>query len=226
MSAHLHKLLLITQILAAKPTLDQLCNFLSINHCPSGEVSRVYFAKISKDNTLTIEAAHGFEPENCFVGKEFPIEVGRPSGLAIMNNAMIIEKNSPEYYVKYPAIRNQPLPYPWSSQISIPINNQYFMQLGRYAEMAEGDELFYKNLQSLMQIYFSKIGKVSLEIGDLHGKPLTARQEEILNMIKMGETNEEIAEKIGYSASLVKQETMLIYSKLGISGRRDLSSAS
>lgn len=226
MSAHLHKLLLITQILAAKPTLDQLCNFLSINHCPSGEVSRVYFAKISKDNTLTIEAAHGFEPENCFVGKEFPIEIGRPSGLAIMNNAMIIEKNSPEYYVKYPAIRNQPLPYPWSSQISIPINNQYFMQLGRYAEMAEGDELFYKNLQSLMQIYFSKIGKVSLEIGDLHGKPLTARQEEILNMIKMGETNEEIAEKIGYSASLVKQETMLIYSKLGISGRRDLSSAS
>lgn len=226
MSAHLHKLLLITQILAAKPTLDQLCNFLSINHCPSGEVSRVYFAKISKDNTLTIEAAHGFEPENCFVGKEFPIEIGRPSGLAIMNNAMIIEKNSPEYYVKYPAIRNQPLPYPWSSQISIPINNQYFMQLGRYAEMVEGDELFYKNLQSLMQIYFSKIGKVSLEIGDLHGKPLTARQEEILNMIKMGETNEEIAEKIGYSASLVKQETMLIYSKLGISGRRDLSSAS
>ena len=226
MSAHLHKLLLITQILAAKPTLDQLCNFLSINHCPSGEVSRVYFAKISKDNTLTIEAAHGFEPENCFVGKEFPIEIGRPSGLAIMNNAMIVEKNSPEYYVKYPAIRNQPLPYPWSSQISIPINNQYFMQLGRYAEMVEGDELFYKNLQSLMQIYFSKIGKVSLEIGDLHGKPLTARQEEILNMIKMGETNEEIAEKIGYSASLVKQETMLIYSKLGISGRRDLSSAS
>ena len=77
-----------------------------------------------------------------------------------------------------------------------------------------------------MQIYFSKIGKVSLEIGDLYGKPLTARQEEILKMIRAGETNDEIAEKIGYSASLVKQETMLIYSKLGISGRRDLSSAS
>ena len=177
MSAHLHKLLLITQILAAKPTLDQLCNFLSINHCPSGEVSRVYFAKISKDNTLTIEAAHGFEPENCFVGKEFPIEIGRPSGLAIMNNAMIIEKNSPEYYVKYPAIRNQPLPYPWSSQISIPINNQYFMQLGRYAEMADGDELFYKNLQSLMQIYFSKIGNVSYNffIFCCHQRTMTGR---------------------------------------------------
>jgi hypothetical protein len=79
MSAHLHKLLLITQVLAEKPTLDQLCNFLSINHCPSGEVSRVYFAKLSKNNSLTIEAVHVFEPENCFVVKEFAIEIGRPS---------------------------------------------------------------------------------------------------------------------------------------------------
>lgn len=226
MSAHLLKLLSITQMLANKPTLDLLCNFLSINHCPSGEVSRVYFARISKLNTLTIEAVHGFEPENCFVGKEFPIETGRPSGRAIIENKIIVEKNTSEYFVKYPAIRNKPLPYPWSSQLSIPINDQYFMQCGRYVEMSDGDLLFYQNLQSLMQIYFSKIGKVSLEIGDLFGRPLTARQDEILKMIKLGKTNEEIADKIGYSASLVKQETMLIYSKLGISGRRDLSSAS
>ena len=226
MSIHLTKLLAITQLLAAKPTLEQLAIYLSNNHCPSGEVSRVYFAKITKNNTLIIEAAQGFEPDNCYVGKEFPIEIGRPSGRAILDNRMIVEVNTPEYYIKYPAIRNQPIPYPWNSQISIPINDQYFMQCGRYADMAEGDEIFYQNLQSLMQIYFSKIGKVSLEIGDLFGKPLTPRQDEILNLMKQGKTNEEIAMKIGYSASLVKQETMLIFSKLGISGRRDLSSAS
>jgi DNA-binding CsgD family transcriptional regulator len=226
MSNHLLKLLAITQLLAEKPTLEQLAIYLSNNHCPSGEVSRVYFAKISKHGTLTIEAAQGFEPENCYVGKEFPIEIGRPSGRSIIENQMIIEVNTPEYYIKYPAIRNQPIPYPWNSQISIPINENYFMQCGRYVDMAEGDELFYQNLQSLMQIYFSKIGKVSLEIGDLFGKPLTPRQDEILNLMRVGKTNEEIAMKIGYSSSLVKQETMLIFSKLGISGRRDLTSAS
>lgn len=226
MSAHLHKLLLISQLLATKPTLDLLTQFLSLNHCPSGEVSRVYFAKINKNGNLIIEAAQGFEPANCYVGKEFPIEIGRPSGRSIIENKILFEVNTPEYYIKYPAIRNQPIPYPWSSQVSIPINNQYFMQCGRYAEMVEGDELFYQNLQSLMQIYFSKIGKVSIEIGDLFGKPLTARQDEILNQMRAGKTNEEIAAKIGYSASLVKQETMIIFSKLGISGRRDLTSAS
>ena len=100
------------------------------------------------------------------------------------------------------------------------------MQCGRYAPIVDGDELFYQNLQSLMQIYFSKIGKVATEVGDLYGKPLTKRQSEILELMQGGKTNEEIASKIGFSSSLVKQETMLIFSKLGISGRRDLTSAS
>lgn len=226
MSIHLHKLLAITQLLSTKPSLEQLTLWLSLNHCPSGEISRVYFARILRNQNLIIEAAHGFEPENCYVGKVFPLEIGRPSGRSILENQMIIEENTPGYYIKYPAIKNAPLPYPWSSQVSIPINDQYFMQCGRYTNFVEGDELFYQNLQSLMQIYFSKIGKVSLEIGDLFGKPLTARQSEILELMRSGKTNEEIAEIIKFSASLVKQETMLIFSKLGISGRRDLTSAS
>jgi DNA-binding CsgD family transcriptional regulator len=226
MSSHLNSLLSITQLLAVKPSLDDLTSFLSLKHCPSGEVSRVYVAKILDAENLRIEAAHGFEPENCYIGKVFPLEIGRPSGRAILENNLIFEVNKPEYYVKYPAIKNSPIPYPWSSQVSIPINHQYFMQCGRYAPMIEGDELFYQNLQSLMQIYFNKIGKVSTEIGDLYGKPLTKRQSEILDLMQSGKTNEEIAAKIGFSASLVKQETMLIFSKLGISGRRDLTSVS
>ena len=226
MSAHLNSLLAITQLLSTKPTLDELCNFLSLKHCPSGEVSRVYVGKIIDESNLRVEAAYGFEPENCYVGKVFPLEIGRPSGRAILENQIIIEVNKPEYYIKYPGIKNAPIPYPWSSQVTIPINEQYFMQVGRFALIGEGDELFYQNLQSLMKIYFNQIGKVSLEVGDLFGKQLTSRQEKILDLMKSGSTNEEIAQKIGYSPSLVKQETMLIFSKLGISGRKDLTNAS
>jgi DNA-binding CsgD family transcriptional regulator len=226
MSSHLNSLLAITQMLATKPNLENLCNFLSLNHCPSGEVSRVYVGKILDDKKLRVEAAQGFEPENCYVGKVFPLEIGRPSGRAILENKIIIETNKPEYYIKYPAIKNAPIPYPWSSQITIPINEQYFMQFGRFVQVSEGDDLFYQNLQSLMQIYFNQIGRVSLEVGDLFGKQLTARQENILELMRAGSTNDEIAQKIGFSPSLVKQETMLIFSKLGISGRKDLTNAS
>ena len=99
----------------------------------------------------------------------------------------------------------------------------YILQLGRYSKFVEGDDYFYLNLQSLLQIYFSRIGKVSIEVGDLHGKPLTSRQKEIAELMRQGMTNEAIADHIGYSASLVKQETMIIFSKLGISGRKDLT---
>lgn len=226
MSAHLNSLLLITQLLAIKPTLDELCNFLSLKHCPSGEVSRVYVGKIIDENNLRVEAAHGFEPDNCNVGKVFPLEIGRPSGRAILENKIIMELDKPEYYIKYPAVKNPPTPYPWISQVTIPINDQFFMQIGRYVEIGDGDDLFYQNLQSLMQIYFNRIGKVSLEVGDLFGKQLTTRQEKILDLMRAGLTNEDIAQRIGFSPSLVKQETMLIFSKLGVSGRKDLTNAS
>jgi DNA-binding CsgD family transcriptional regulator len=222
MSAHLNKLLLITQLLATKPSLDQLTSFLGMHHCPSGEVSRVYFAKITDQNTLMIESAYGFLGSECYPGKEVAIESTRPSGRAILEGQIIFETNSPAYYQKYPPLKNEPIAHPWSSQVSIPVNSQHFMQCGRYIDFVDGDRLFYQNLQSLMQIYFSRIGKVSLEIGDLYGKQLTARQNEILTLMKNGLTNDEIALKIGYSASLVKQETMLIFSKLGVSGRKNL----
>lgn len=50
---------------------------------------------------------------------------------------------------------------------------------------------------------------------------LTKRQLEIFNLMTTGETNLEIAQQIGFSESLVKSETVQIFQKLEISGRRD-----
>lgn len=54
------------------------------------------------------------------------------------------------------------------------------------------------------------------------GKKLTERQELILSMIKSGMTNSAIANRMGYSESLIRQETMSIYQKLGVDGRREI----
>jgi DNA-binding CsgD family transcriptional regulator len=51
---------------------------------------------------------------------------------------------------------------------------------------------------------------------------LTERQQIIKNLIEKGLTNPAIADEIGYSESLVRQETMAIYAILNISGRKDL----
>jgi DNA-binding CsgD family transcriptional regulator len=224
MPIYLKKLHIITQYLAESPTLDELANFLSIHHCPSGEVSSVYFAKVTPNKSLIFEAVHGFQSDEFVqVGREIPIESTRPSGRSIIENRIIFDEIDPNYYLQYPALINDGnTPYPWSTKISMPINVQYFLQICRYCSFLQQDKEFYQNIQSLLQIYFSKIGKVALEIGDLSGKPLTERQADILALIIKGMTNDEIAIEIGYSSSLVKQESMLIFSKLGISGRKGL----
>jgi len=53
-------------------------------------------------------------------------------------------------------------------------------------------------------------------------QPLSERQNRILDLLKLGKTNKEIAEAIDYSESLVRHETMIIYKKLRVEGRHEL----
>lgn len=50
---------------------------------------------------------------------------------------------------------------------------------------------------------------------------LSIRQTKILKLLAQGLTNPQIAARIGYSDSTVRQETMAIYRHLGVNGRRD-----
>jgi len=54
------------------------------------------------------------------------------------------------------------------------------------------------------------------------GSPLTERQELITDLIKKSKTNGQIGHMLGYSESLIRQETIIIYQKLGVEGRREL----
>ena len=51
---------------------------------------------------------------------------------------------------------------------------------------------------------------------------LTNREQVILGLIITGATNIEIAGEIGFSESLVRQETIAIYNLLGVSGRKEI----
>jgi DNA-binding CsgD family transcriptional regulator len=51
-------------------------------------------------------------------------------------------------------------------------------------------------------------------------EPLTLRQKEVLTLIREGKTNSSIGKLLGYSESLIRQESISIYRKLGVNGRR------
>ena len=56
---------------------------------------------------------------------------------------------------------------------------------------------------------------------DLSEQDLTERQELVLKLIAEGRTNGDIADILGYSESLIRQETIRIYAILGCSGRNE-----
>lgn len=56
----------------------------------------------------------------------------------------------------------------------------------------------------------------------MQNRELTSRQARILELIKEDRTNASIATILGYSESLIRQETIIIYKKPGIDGRREL----
>lgn len=51
------------------------------------------------------------------------------------------------------------------------------------------------------------------------GRPLSARQQEILRLLSLGRSNKEIAEQLGLTAGTVKQHVYALFRKMGVSNR-------
>ena len=114
----------------------------------------------------------------------------------------------------------------WKSAAGIPIglNKAYSLLFPIDITQFEFALENFKILESLLNAYESLVhssSSVESEKAKL-GEPLTNRQEEILSQIKSGKTNMKIALDLGYSESLIRQETITIYRKLGIEGRKSL----
>lgn len=89
-------------------------------------------------------------------------------------------------------------------------------------------ELFLLTIGGILSLEFSHTNLGGLIHRDEHPREavspvaLTSRQWIIVQAIQNGLTNPAIAQDLGFSESLVRQETMQIYRKLGVTGRREL----
>lgn len=114
----------------------------------------------------------------------------------------------------------------WKSAAAIPIGTNKGYSILFPIDVTQFDFALenFRILESLLNAYESLVYSVSPVESkkSILGTSLTNRQDEILGLIKIGKTNLQIALDLGYSESLIRQETMNIYKKLGISGRKDV----
>lgn len=88
------------------------------------------------------------------------------------------------------------------------------------------DELFFRaigGMLALHHMYATTLSDIS-GLPGLNGKTaeLSPRQKIIVEELRRGKTNSTIAHDLNFSSSLIRQETMRIYRKLGVSGRKEI----
>lgn len=117
----------------------------------------------------------------------------------------------------------------WKSVVGIPIGSNMGYSILLQIDITQFDFALEncKILESLLNAYESLVQKEAPTDSKkpILGQELSNRQEEIFKLIKLGKTNLQIALVLGYSESLIRQETMTIYKKNGIGGRKEIQAS-
>lgn len=236
----LHNFLDIARFIHSNPPLDVLMAFLATRVCPTGEIAKVYLGRLDHDGIFRTAATFGYSNDSSAQNYEIPITANRPMPHAFRSSRTIIGTRD-EIKANYPEVQDLDPSNNWSSIAAVPMTNGGYVFVFLLQNTMEDPEFFegyFSLIGSLLSFYRIETSRFSSLPGtsdlnevskhpqnsqiSMKGKPLTERQKRILDLIIEGFTNHQIASRVGFSESLVRQETVIIYSKLGIRGRKDL----
>lgn len=223
----------VTSSICGLPSPVQLCEELSKNVCPSGEIARVSISKLYPDNYIRPIAFFGFSSEVDVNKIERPLHEDTPHTRAYREKELIYLTKE-EFSNLFPTLEIIDERNTWDTLVVVPTSGPLIISFVLQEKLGPRSiaVFYFKIVGALLSSYFYDSGVLRDSITEtdhssdrrtkLIGMKLTERQERILASMKLGMTNRDIAIEIGYSESLVRQETVIIYAKLGVRGRADL----
>ena len=222
----LTKIQTLLDFLSKEPYLAQLVPFLSENVCPENELATVYVGRLDENGNINCIQAYGYSTGENVTKAKIHIDEDRPIAESLRLNRILLLKE--ENTKKYGAFKQLDPSQSWESAALIPIGmgTLFGFNFVKDVTRIEGINQYLKCLQSLLG--FFEINQSNTLLTRRFRDPakdsnqLSLRQEKILALIRQNKTNAQIANAIGFSESLVKQETMIIYRKLGVEGRNEL----
>ena len=211
---------------------DEVCRFLNFQIFNYLESRAIYFAELTNDGCLQPAGDFGFAKGAVDSWGSFPLTVDMPITAAVRQDSLIHVKSPDDMYEKFPAMRQvDKIDHEWASILAIPVHafGVYTITSFKQPELDEVHERFLRTVGQLACAALIKHrllnrikSRSSKSIVSFAKGQLTQRQDQIRKLILSGMTNVEIAQEIGYSDSLVRQETMAIYAALNVSGRKEL----
>lgn len=210
---------------------SELCKYLVLETFAQTKISALYAAEITDDGYLAPIATFGIPAAVVSGWGNISLSVDAPFTEAVKRDKLVLLKKE-ESLTRYPILATYDgIPQKWESYLVCPIlpHGIVALTLDSTPKIDRQFESFVRAVSSISMHHFKSCKHIFEK--DKHGNrdslkkksgSLTERQTAILRLIERGLSNPAIAEEIGYSESLVRQETMAIYSTLNVAGRKEL----
>jgi DNA-binding CsgD family transcriptional regulator len=212
-----------------RPSLDEIVHFLTVRTLAPWDAERVFIARVDRAGVFRDFSFFGFPLDNSANWQEVHISDRVPMADAARNGTIVVasEEQIVEVYKTLVDRRSE-----WIGRtiIDVPIIKGG-VSVGVMGIIFKGetpkDESFLPFLRSLASCIVFALDESRRKLASrrTYGpkSDLTDRQKKILEMMSQGLTNSAMASKLGFSESLIRQETVKIYRSLNVSNRREAS---
>jgi len=209
-----------------EPTINQVVSFLSREIDPYGEVSGVGWLSLKKNGVFEHVSFVGFH-NSLDLKREIHVSDDNVISTCLRANKTIFIDIA-EMHRKYRNAIHTKLSNHYETGLALPITKSIVLGCAFSSSLTamEKHRDYFECIRSVLSLWQVKLCFEKQNISKdavLQISKLTERQKLIVDGIKVGKTNAVIARELGFSESLIRQETIIIYSKLGISGRHEIS---
>lgn len=212
-------------VLDLNPSIEQIVNFLSKHLDPAGEISGIAWKTVNTEGLFDHGYMAGFKTHmdmsvKVYITDDNPIsESLRRGRMQMWDMQSMFESYSDSIH------RNNLEGY--LTGISLPLTKDCVVgcALNRTVEELLEFEGYFECMRLVLAQWQARQDFAQTTVAQAVTKEsnkLTSRQEVILELIKKSLTNAGIAQELGFSESLIRQETIIIYRKLGVDGRKAL----
>lgn len=211
----------------SRRSLDEICKYLIVVSLKSLAPRAIYVGEVTHDGHIEMRSSFGFDADYVGQWQRIPVSVNIPLTESIAKDECVMVPSKKEFFRNYPDLMNLgTIDDNWNCCIAVPMQSQgaYFLVLHGNPTMDSEFEQYLRSIGSLIVLHLRDgVLRISTsQAKDVVKEKLSDRQVLICDLLSKGYTNPEIAREIGYSESLVRQETIAIYAFLGISGRKEL----
>jgi len=214
---------------------EEIAKFLVLKTFAPYSPTALYIAEITDDGYLSPIGGFGFEKTVIATWGRFPLSMHIPITDAVRTDRCILIDSVEDFFGNYPILNEiENISTDWEAVLAWPMLpfGVGFALLDHAPSLSEEFENYLRLTGAVVTLHLLRKEETrpmsefkSFTAKKAKSTFMTNRQKVILEMLSKGATNSEIALEIGYSESLVRQETIEIYRILGVSGRKELITA-